>query len=467
MTKRHNNNKKHNITKRLIHVSGYIESQHAGWKQLVIYGIPQQRGFAHGFLLHREIKEVQRKLPFLVKQEIQVSYKKYMKTCRLVMKPIIQDKYPEFYQEMQGIVSGVKYQDPTSKIDIDFLVAWNSFLSMYEYFHNKPRPKPHNDTRCSAFISTGSYTKKGEIVMGHTSHSDLVSAHFFNIILYMIPQKGLPFIMQTAPGYIASGTDWFLTHAGIIGCETTIGDISYKPQFDATHHPYFCRIRQAMQYGKTLKQYSDIMTRNNAGDYACSWLFGDTTTNEIMLCELGLNTVNVQSTKDGIYWGMNSAMSSRLRTEETDDQEFFDMRTSSGARNARFQQLFARYMGKITEHTAVSILSDHIDPYTQKECPNAKSICVHSYEDKNTYEPNYPHGCTDMKVVTTEMAKQRQFMARFGPACGKAFSANEFLKKNTKYKAFRPYLESFPHEPIVNIKYDKDAVNKIHNKIHL
>ena len=455
MTKKQRPTKKQNKTKKHIHVHGHLDQENAGWKRIAIYGTPQQRGFAHGFLLYREILAVHHKFRFLVKQEMEVPYKKYMQTCRLIIKPILQDKYPEFYQEMEYIVRGVKYQDPNSKIDMDFLVAWNSFLSMYEYFHNPTNSTPSTSRprRCSAFIATGSHTKTGHIVMGHTTHSDLVSAKFFNIILYMIPDKGIPFVMQTAPGFIASGTDWFLTKNGLIGCETTIGDIRYRPIFDSSHHPYFCRIRQAMQYGTTLKQYADIMTNNNAGDYACSWLFGDIRTQEIMLCELGLQETNVQTTRDGVYWGMNSAMSSILRDQETDDQEFYDMRTSSGARNARFQQLLEKWRGKITDDVAILILSDHVDPYTQKENPSAKSICVHSYQDSNAVDQNYPHGCTDVKVTTSEMAKHQEFMARFGPACGRTFSATDFFKQNPKYRTkFGPYLENFPNQPIIHIK---------------
>ena len=231
-----------NITKKHIHIHGYIDSQKAGWKNVVVYGTPEQRGFAHGFLLYQEMERVLYKLPFLVKQELETTPKKYLSLCKSQIKPILQDHYPEYYKEICAIVNGVKYQNPSSKITVDILVAWNSFLSMYEYIHNPATPKSskrNSGARCSAIIATGSYTKTGKIVMGHTSHSDLVSASLYNIILYMIPDKGVPFLMQTAPGCIASGTDWFITKIGIIGCETTIGDISYRPIFDNKHHPYF------------------------------------------------------------------------------------------------------------------------------------------------------------------------------------------------------------------------------------
>lgn len=135
--------------------------------------------------------------------------------------------------------------------------------------------------------------------MAHNTHTNFADGQLHNIIMNVIPSSGHPFVMQTSAGYIASGTDWFICSTGMIGCETTIGDINYTPRFGV---PYFCRIRQAMQYGKTLDDYEQIMDKKNAGDYACSWLFGDINTNEIMLYEIGLKEKNVQRTKNGVFW---------------------------------------------------------------------------------------------------------------------------------------------------------------------
>ena len=43
-----------------------------------------------------------------------------------------------------------------------------------------------------------------------------------------------------------------------------------------------------MQYGKNLDDYEKMLLDGNSGDYANSWLFGDTNKNEIMRLELGL-----------------------------------------------------------------------------------------------------------------------------------------------------------------------------------
>jgi len=430
-----------------------LHDDREGWKVLHIYGTPQERGYAHGYLLKPELDVVLDKFAFIVNHEMNVTYKHYLATCKRTISPIVQKHYPELYQEMQAIVQGAKVAGLTRKFDLDMLIAWNALMSMYEYLHNKSSPPRHRPGHCSAFIATGDATEDRKIVMAHNTHVDLVSGALFNVCLYMTPHTGHAFVMQTAPGCVASGTDWFLCDTGIIGCETTIADINYRPQFDRTHHPYFCRIRQAMQYGTTLTDYEKIMCSHNAGDYACSWLFGDIRTQEIMLCELGFHVSNVQRTKNGLFYGMNSAMSADLRALETDDQEFFDMSTPSGARNYRFQELlYKKYYGKINVVNAKRVLADHYDTVTQThDLPSSKTICSHSYDDADPNIANYPHGCTDGKVVDTRMAKKLQFDARWGPCCGRPFDASHFLRQHPEYKAWDTVLVDFPSKKWVTI----------------
>jgi hypothetical protein len=112
--------------------------------------------------------------------------------------------------------------------------------------------------------------------------------------------------------------DWFICENGIIGCESTIGDINYNPEFGA---PYYCRIRQAMQYGNSLDDYVKIMLENNAGDYPCSWFLGDTKRKEIMIFELAFKTHSVERKREGVFYGVNSVMDPKMRKKETVDKD--------------------------------------------------------------------------------------------------------------------------------------------------
>jgi len=248
--------------------------------------------------------------------------------------------------------------------------------------------------------------------------------------------------MQTSAGFIASGTDWFVCENGIVGCESTIGDFNREPKFGV---PYFCRIRQAMQYGNSLDDYAKIMQKENAGDYPCSWLFGDTKKKEIMLLELGLSVVNVQKKTNGVFYGMNSAISPQLRKQETDDHDFLDTTTSSGARNVRFHfLLYETYYGKLNVENAKTIIADHYDVLLGKDACNSRTICKHMGKDSDEY---FPFGCIDGKVVNSEMAKQMTFWARWGSPCGRPFSVSLFIKEHPRFKHWKEYMRDMQKYP--------------------
>lgn len=427
----HENNK----TQKNRSISGKIlRKNNRGWLILEIRGNPFERGYAHGNLLITELKHIKKILPFLVKTQLKIKYEKYLKDCKRIITPILKSKYSEFYEEMCGISDGCN-----QILNIDEIIAWNSFLSMYSYYTD------NNPYKCSAFIATGNATSDGKIVMAHNTHCNFIEGQTQNIILYVYPDKGNSFVMQTAPGYIASGTDWFICSTGIMGCETTISQTNYNLQFGT---PYFCRIRHAMQYATNLDSYIEIMLKENAGDYACSWMFGDIKTNEIVLFELGLKEKAIQRTSNGAYYGMNSAIDNDLRLKETDDVTLYDLEKSSGSRNFRLNYLLNdKYYGKINKSTAKLIISDHYDSFLNKEELNLRSICKHS-ENQNSapetkIEPSL-FGSTDAKIVTSSMAKNMEFYGRFGSGCGRTFNISEFIKKHPKYKKWSPYVKNIP-----------------------
>lgn len=361
-------------------IHGKIISRKEGWITAHIWGDPYSRGYAHGCILYKELDLLVQSFETIVKINFNIPLSHYIDVCVKEIKPAILNDFPEFYEELRGISEGAFHMGVI--ITIDSLIAWNAVLSMSTYFKNKEKEVSEkkapreNISRCSAFIATGNATHDGKIVMAHNTHSHFIEAKLQNIILYITPSKGSSFVMQCSPGFIASGTDWFLSKTGIIGCETTISEINYKLSFGT---PYFCRLRQAIQYGKTLDDYVDIMLKKNAGDYACSWLFGNIHTNEIMLFELGLKKHAIRRTTDGVYYGMNSAIDFELRTTETNDKTMFDLTSSSGSRNARLNQLLNNeYYGKINLQNAQLILSDHFDSSLGKSVMNARSVCKHA-----------------------------------------------------------------------------------------
>jgi len=437
-------------THKSLHVNGFINERNNGWVNITVFGEPYERGFASGYLLHKDLTRVIESLHFLVKHELEISMRKFINISNKQIKPVLCRKFPEYYNEIRGISAGAKKQGVN--ISIDMLIAWNSYMSLTSYITDL------SDLKCSAFIATGNATEKGDIIMSHNTHTNFVDGQLHNIIMNVIPSDGHEFVMQTSAGCIASGTDWFICSTGIIGCETTIGDTNYDPKFGT---PYFCRIREAMQYGKTLDDYSRIMTTDNAGDYACSWLFGDINSNEIMLCEIGLKCKNIRRTKNGVFYGMNSAIDEKLRKTETTDMDFNNISTSSGARNYRLNELLnGEYKGKINIENSKKIIADHYDTRLRRTEMNRRSICSHCEHDieVSRYDPFELYGCTDAKVVNSAMAKTLTFHGRFGSGCGRKFNIKKHIRLHPEFKPWEKVVRDF-------IPYNWGIVNNRRRKI--
>ena len=429
-----------NHKKTNIQINGRIIEEKAGWKIIHIYGDSFERGYAHGYLLSNELQSIKKVLPFIVKENFNISLAEYLKKSKQIIYPIVKNQFPELFEELRGISNGAKSRGVI--ITTDYLIAWNAFLSLYSYY--KDGPIPH----CSAFIACGDATEDGKIVMAHNTHSDFATGQLLNIVLKITPTNGNEFTMQTSAGFIASSSDWFLCANGLIGCETTISNINYEPRFG---FPYFCRIRQVMQYANTLDDCSRIMIDNNSGDYACSWLFGDINQNEIMLLELGLNVNNIKKMKNGVFYGMNSAISYTLRNLETNDTGMNDVSLSSGSRNNRMDYLLnEKYYGKLNVMNSKLIISDHYDSYLNKDITSFRGICKHCELDE-TYDYNL-FGSVDSKVVDTTMANKMSFAGRFGSGCGRKFSIKKYIEEHPDKTKWLNIVNDIPFYRWVQIK---------------
>lgn len=432
-----NRKNKNNTTrknKRLI--SGKIlNSNNEGWIIVEIYGNAYERGYAHGYLLYKQLHLLTTMLPFIIEKVLNVTFKQYNSICNVNITPIVREKYSEYYDELRGISAGA--HDHGVNISIDFLIAWNSYTSLDSYFndgkHNRSREK------CSAFIATGKATKHGDIVLAHNTHQDFMSARLYNVMLYVTPDEGSSFVMQTAAGLIYSSIDWFISANGIVGAETTISGINYKPKFGS---PIFCRMRKVMQYANTLDECVNILLTDNAGDYACGWLLGDTRTNEIMLFEMGLRHHSIKRTTDGVFYGMNSPINTELRETETENRDYYNTNTSIGNRRKRLDYLLHdKYYGNIDINVSKKILSDHYDYHKNKNIMNSHGICKHTELDGQFHEPYALIGATDGKIVNTALINKMQFLARYGSSCGKRiFNKNKYLENHPEKNDYRNFI---------------------------
>jgi hypothetical protein len=437
-----------------------ISYEKNGWKYISINGSPKERGYAYGHLCANEFKEIQKMLKFFILESYGKEWEYFIKEISNDFKEMTERDFKEFYEEMEGIVEGCNANGCAT--NIDEMIAWNFYMSISYWYSSKSDSRVGKEggsgDKCSAFMAVGDWTEDGKIVCAHNSFSDYIDGQYANIILDLNPEKGHRFIMQTSPCLIWSGTDFFVTAKGIIGTETTIGGfIPYEKRF-----PIGYRIRKAMQYGNSLDEYCEILLHENSGDYANSWLFGDTNSNEILRIELGLKYHNIERTKNGFFIGFNAPYDERIRNLEVQNSGFYDVRRHQGARLVRLGDLMDEHKGKLNIKVAQQIISDHYDVYLSKEDnPCSRTVCSHYDLDAREYmsdpsrpKPFAPHGAVDGMVCDTNLAKKMSFIGRFGNSCGTPFIKDDFCKKHRQYSNFCTYLKDRPSQPWTEFSID-------------
>jgi len=416
--------------------------------------------------------------------------------CDDFYRPIIKRRFPKIFREMEGIAAGAG-----GGVRVCQVILINVYMSLpYFYAHmlryiDTPKyRRKYADVirdelaiaanpaalsaraarlnefkdRCSLVMAVGKgWTKDGGIVCGHSSFSNFLDAQFCNVILRIEPEAGdgCTMVMQTMPGGVWSMTDFFVTSAGIVGSETTISGFNAF----ALRDPICCRIRECMQYGKTLEEYAERLQKRNSGDYACSWMFGDTRSSHggprIMRVELGLNYVNVETTRDGVFLGFNSAYDERIRNIECSSSMsdkanhatgsgmidgasgFRDVSSSIGNRRVQLEKLTEKYRGRIDTDVMKRILADHYDNHLGKTAANTRTVCKHGYSDDGSGSasaPFKPVGAYDTKIADSSLVKRMSFLAHWGPPCGTPFSVKEHMKKHPEWKDWAEHLADFP-----------------------
>jgi hypothetical protein len=424
--------------------------QRDGWVYLHIEGGPRARGFQHGYLLANEIAQNVRATKVGWEHESAMTWPWLVEQAR---KMFLSKIDTEDLAELEGIAEGA--QAAGVNVSRDEIIAYNGIIELTGYWwpeeskKMKEVPPAHSPVResCSSFIATGSWTKDGNVVLGHNTMLGYADVQP-NVVADIVPEHGHRILWQTVAGWIHSGTDFFLTDAGLVGSETTIGGFD---GFSASDIPEFVRMRRATQDAQSIDQWCEIMKRGNNGGYANAWLVGDINTKEIARLELGLKYVGFERTHDGYYCGSNVAEDLKILRFETSVNET-DIRISSVARRVRWKQLLSQNHGKIDLGAAKRFEADHYDTYLNKEQADGRTLCGHFELDRDPAGawPGVPYGCAgtvDSKVVDAAMAKSLAFAARWGSACGKAFDAPKFLEAHPQFDWMQEILQSRPSEP--------------------
>jgi hypothetical protein len=342
-----------------------------GWIYLHIEGKPYERGYQHGHLLSREIVEYMDRSAALLDPN---SKDRAWEDGRTMAKALFERGFDrEYLEEMRGIADGAS--DAGAKwgerrLDLTDIITANTVTELgdiheamtvtpsgLEGLHLKP-PSYAAPDHCSAFVATGPATRDGRMVIGHILMWPLTLAEQTNVMLDVKPAEGHRVLMQSFPGGIQSGTDWYQNDAGVVLEETTIRQSPYN--INGT--PIANRARKAIQYGDNIDKVVEILGTKNDGLYTNEWLMGDAKTSEIAMYELGTYRTKLwRSSRDewfggtkGFYWGDNNAKDLNVRLEYAPDPEGTPEHLPyvPEVRDLTWQHLYDEYKGKIDEQFA-------------------------------------------------------------------------------------------------------------------
>jgi len=346
----------------------------AGWIYLHIEGQPYERGYQHGYLMAREIPEyLERCAADLGGKADAQSWDEFRTTANALF---LRGFDREILEEMKGIAEGASDAGAHwlgRRIDLVDIVVANTTVEMGE-LHSAMRMTPtglegarldapgYFDRKrdsavdhCSAFAATGAATRDGKMVIGHVTWWPLTLAEQTNVMLDIQPAKGHRMIMQSYPGGIESGTDWYQNDAGMVLTETTIR----QSPFNIEGTPVAFRARQAIQYGGNVDEIVERLGTRNNGLYTNEWLIGDGKNNEIAMYELGTARTKLWRSSrkewfggtEGFYWGDNNAKDLQVRLEYVPDPlgapEYVPYVPHT--RDTAWQDLYGKYRGQIDE----------------------------------------------------------------------------------------------------------------------
>ena len=428
-------------------MKGAYRFENGGWIFAHLEGTPEQVGFQHGYLLAAEIVDAVAAVRLDTVYRTKRDWDFYRETAEKILWPHID---PEYQQELTAIAVGVSAKiGGTRTPDVWDIVALNAFEEVPDYYvpvlnAQERRPNPPMAVapgNCSAFVATGSYTKDGRIVMAHNNWTSYWAGERWRVIFDIAPAAGHRMLMDGFPGVITSDDDFGINDAGMMVWETTITEFK---GFDVNGKPEFARSRKAMQYSASIDDYVRIMLDGNNGGYANDWLLGDNKTGEIAQLELGLKHHQLWRSKDGFFVGSNFPSDPKVTKEET-TFDTKDAGSSPNARHTRWLQLMAEYKGRIGADEAAQFLSDHYDPVLKKQEPTERTLCGHVDGIRRGirqwgWDPNYPGGAVQGKVVDSTMAKAMTIRARIGHPCGADFASKPFLAANKEYNWQAPIL---------------------------
>lgn len=417
------------------HDVGYRYPQN-GWAVLHIEGEPYDRGYQHGKLLAKEIETY---IAALSEQRAAKDTAEYWELYRQFVGGMYLHRFDrEYLEEMKGIAEGAAaggakaHGRAVDLTDIAGVNLWVELACLGDALRVTPtgvegvkaskpsaaHPPPPQEHHCSAFAATGPATADGKIVFGHITMWNIHQASHFFVWLDVQPAKGHRVVMQTFPGGIYSGMDYYLASSGLMMTETTLDQTKFNP----AGTPLATRARKAMQYSNTIDDLVKELTDKNNGLYTNDWLIGDANTNEIATLEQGTHTYRLRRSSknewlvpgvEGFYWGCNNGKDLQVRLETipgvTGRPE--DVSWKPADRDLGWLGMYQKHRGKIDADFGKLC-------YSRPPLAKLRSL--------------------DAKVTTTAMAKELRAYTLQGPPYGRVWEPEPGQKE--KWQILRPLV---------------------------
>jgi hypothetical protein len=382
-----------------------------GWIFVHVEGAPYARGRQFGRLVADEIAAYVQKLS--IRRDAKDPAGGWSTLRTLADALMLRGYDPEYLEEMKGIADGAAAAGAEvhgRKLDLVDVVTMNSAIDLGQMESALPitpsavtgrtflsaedeLAQPDRTHKCSSLTATGPATADGRPVFFQLFMWDGYTGVHFNVVLDVVPEKGHRFVMQTFPGGIHSGTDFYMNDAGIVIGETTV----LQTPFEAEGTPQSSRIRKAIQYASSVDEVAAILRERNHGMYTNDWTIADMRRDEAAILLLGTAQSKLWRSTDqpapfgtpGFLWANNNARDAGVRREVAAQPEDapYDSTFTAWNRDIAFLRFYEEHKGRIDVRSAVRLMASS--------------------------PVNRPHAC-DGKVTDAAMADKLVFMAHQG-----------------------------------------------------
>ncbi len=415
-----------------------------GFDVLQLSGSPRDIGKTRAKILKERIEESIRRFSFTFKHDWDLDWQ-WLREFSL---KYFQSRLDfQIEEELSGMGEGLRESD--SNITEEDILALNCLFDAESYLTSMRKDKDISTLKnggCTSFIANGEFTIDGDYVIGHTTWWRYFNAINFNHLEIIKPEKGNSFAMQTAPGLLFSGTDFYYNSRGIAISETTLDGIN---TYNLDGSPVFQRLRLAIEKAVDLYEVASILSRENTGAYANDYLIGDAREKKIGLLELATYDHVFSVKSNGYYVSSNLVQYPEVMKESS---IVYDHTLNSD--NSRYERLntLVNELKPLDVESAKSILRDHFDISLNKENPGKNSICGHrEIEERldifDKKPPFFPTGSIDGKVTTGSLALSGKSMFKWGKPCGDSFISSDFRLKHPEYSVYFDYLKDIISEP--------------------